>query len=96
MTARDAVLAEFPRCEECADARESWGECGDRDAVADEIIRLRTIKTAAMAVIQQMRRYLPTPGESAGETKISVSAWTALMKQIEYVESLTEELNDGK
>ena len=90
MTARDAVLAEFPRCEECAAARESWGECGDRDAMAAAIVRLRRIEAAAMAVIQQMRRYLPTPGESAGETKISVSAWTALMEQIEHVESLTE------
>ena len=50
MTTRAEVREEFPRCEECAAARESWGECGDRDAMYTEIVRLRKIEAAALIV----------------------------------------------
>jgi len=47
-----------------------------------------TVQERTLNLIQDLRHYLPTPGEFPGETKIGLTQWGRLLAEVEAVEEL--------
>ena len=82
------TVASHPECVSCNhmnaianDERRAFQRAVvERDALRKDAAEARSVVTA-------MRRYLPTPGEFPGETRISLREWEPLMQRIEALDA---------
>ena len=57
------------------------------DALTAQLAAANADGAEARSVVTAMRRYMPTPGENPGETRISLREWEPLMQRIESLDA---------